>query len=89
MTTDTWIGVLGDALGVLGLGAAVLAFFDARRQRTARERAVIAANAVIERTYGLLIGIKPFVASLGPAHEAAINDGLNAINQQRTTIERL
>ena len=44
---------------------------------------MIAAHSVIERTYGLLIGIKPFVEPLGEAHKAAVNNGLAAIDQQR------
>ena len=80
---------LGLALGFLGLFATVGAGFDAHRQRSKREKAVIAAHSVIERTYGLLIGIKPFVEPLGEAHKAAINDGLQAINQQRDRLDDL
>jgi hypothetical protein len=40
---------------------AVWAVFDARRERSKREKAVVVANSLIERTYGLLIGIKPCV----------------------------
>jgi len=83
MTVDTWLGVSGCALGFLGLAMTVWALWEARRQRNNREKAVIAAHAVIERTYGLLIGIKPFVIPLGSAHEAAVNNGLTAIDQQR------
>jgi uncharacterized YccA/Bax inhibitor family protein len=89
MTVDTWLGVAGCLLGALGLLATILAAIDARRQRSARETAVIAAHAVIERTYGLLIGIKPFVVPLGPNHVAAIDDGLAAINQQRAGLKQL
>ncbi len=89
MTVETWLGIAGCALGFLGLGATVWAVCDARRQRSKREKAVIAAHSVIERTYGLLIGIKPFVTPLGPAYEAAVNDGLQAINQQRAGLAHL
>lgn len=89
MTVDIWLGLAGLVLGVLGLAATVWAACDARRQRSAREKAVIAAHAVIERTYGLLIGIKPFVDPLGAEHKAALNDGLQAINQQRGRLEGL
>lgn len=89
MTIDTWVGVAGCALAFLGLAATIWAVCDARRQRSKRERAVIAAYCVIERTYGLLVGIKPFVAPLGSNHEAAINDGLEAINQQRKDLKDL
>jgi hypothetical protein len=57
------------------------------RQRTRREKAVIAAHATIERAYGLLIGIKPSLA--GGDVTAALNDGLEAINQQRQTLDAL
>jgi hypothetical protein len=50
MTVDTWLGIVGYALGFLGLGATVWAVLDARRQRSKREKAVIAAHSVIERT---------------------------------------
>jgi hypothetical protein len=89
VTADTWLGVAGIVLGILGLGATVWAVEDARRQRSAREKAVIAARTVIERAYGLLIGIKPSVITLGAAYEAAINNGLAAIDQQRGNLEKL
>jgi hypothetical protein len=89
MTIDTWLGVAGCVLGFLGLAATIWAVVDARRQRTAREKAVIAAHAVIERTYGLLIGIKPFVIPLGENHEKAVNNGLSAIDQQRMKLDNL
>jgi hypothetical protein len=50
---------------------------------------VIAAHAVIDRTYGLLIGIKPPIIQTFPDFEAAINDGLSAINQQRKNLDAL
>jgi len=80
---------LGLLLGVVGVVATVWAAFDARRQRTKRDKAVIAAHAVIERSYGLLVGIKPFVSPLGQPHADAINDGLAAINSQRSSLEKL
>ena len=96
MTVDTGLGIAGCALGFLGLAvgflglvATVWAARDARRQRSKREKAVIAAHSVIERTYGLLIGIKPFVMPLGAAQEAAVDDGLQAINQQRAGLADL
>ena len=70
-------------------GSAIWAAFDARRQRNEREKAVIVAHSVVERTYGLLIGIKPFVAPLGDMHLAAVNDGLAAINQRRADLDKL
>jgi hypothetical protein len=89
MMIDTWLGVAGGMLGLLGLAATIGAAIDARRQRSKREQAVIAAHAAIERTYGLLIGIKPSVIPLGKHHEAAIDDGLEAINQQRAALRQL
>jgi len=80
---------LGDVLGLVGIAATIWAAYDARRQRSIREKAVIAANAVIDRTYGLLIGLKPTIASLAPAHVAAVDDGLAAINAQRVALKDL
>jgi len=89
MTIDTWLGIIGLLLGIVGVGATIWAAFDARRQRNKREKAVIVAHSVIERTYGLLIGIKPFVMPLGKPHEDAINNGLAAIDQQRGSLKDL
>jgi len=89
MTSDAWFGVTGLGLGIAGLAATIWAALDARRQRTNREKAVIVAFSVIERTYGLLIGMKPSIAGLGKMHLDAMNDGLEAINQQRSTLEKL
>jgi hypothetical protein len=76
--------------GVCSLVVAVLAFCDNRRQRTKRGQAVLAARAVIERTYGLLIGIKlAAIASPVAGVEAATNNGLSAINEQRETLDGL
>ena len=48
------------------------------------------ARAIIERIYGLLIGIKPAaITSPVPGVEAAINDGLSAINKQRKKLDTL
>lgn len=77
----------GTILGVIGVLATAWAAFDARRQRSKREKAVIAAHAVIERTHGLLIGIKP---SLSPGSQVkAIDDGLEAIKAQRSALADL
>jgi hypothetical protein len=76
-------------LALLGVALAIISWWDARRQRNRRERAVIVAHSVIERTYGLLVGIKPFVSPLGEEHKAAVNNGLAAIDQQRPTLDTL
>jgi apolipoprotein N-acyltransferase len=89
VTSNDWIGIWGLVLAIIGLSATIVSALDLRRQRSKREKAVIAAFSVIERTYGLLVGIKPFVAPLGKAHLDAVNDGLEAINQQRNTLNRL
>ncbi|MCA7888579.1 hypothetical protein LGM58_35950 [Burkholderia contaminans] len=89
MTVDIALGLAGIILGVVGIGATIWAAFDARKQRSAREKAVLAATNVIERTYGLLVGIKPSVASSGSMPIDAINDGLAAINAQRDELKNL
>ncbi len=89
MLSDTLLTIAGDILGIIGLGVAVFAIIDNRRQRTKREKAVIAARAVIERTYGTLIGIKPAVKPTLPEVAKAIDDGLSAINQERATLDAL
>jgi len=76
---DTWLGLAGIGVGVFGV-------LDARRERSRREKAVIAARAVIERTYGILETLKP---SLGAQYTAVINDGLAFINQERPKLEKL
>ena len=87
--TVDWIGVGGLFLGFVGVAATIWAAIDARKQRTEREKAVIVAHSIIERTYGLLIGIKPFIVPLGIPHIAAVDDGLSAINQQRVLLDKL
>ena len=82
MTLDT-------ILGIAGIAATIWAAYDARKQRSKREKAVLAARGVIERTNGLLIGIKPAVAPLGNMAVAAIDDGLVAIEQQRSVLNEL
>ncbi|WP_210771969.1 hypothetical protein [Burkholderia aenigmatica] len=89
MTTDTLLGITGCVLGAFGIAATFWAAYDARKQRSAREKAVIAATSVIERTYGLLIGIKPSVVPLGQPAVKAIDDGLDAINAQRRSFNDL
>jgi len=89
VTIDRFLGLAGLMLGAIGLWATIWAAMDARRQRSAREKAVIAAHAVVERTYGLLIGLKPGVAPPGTPAERAINDGLEAINQRRSSLADL
>jgi hypothetical protein len=86
---DTLLGIAGLGASVFAIGVSVFAILDNRRQRKEREKAVIAAHAVIERIYGLLIGIKPAIIPTLPGLEAAINDGLAVINQQRTRIDAL
>ena len=84
----TTADVLGIVSLILGLGISVFAIIDNRRLRGEREKAVIAVRGVIDRSYGVLIGLKPLVKSL-PGAEAAINDVLSAINQERATLDRL
>jgi hypothetical protein len=51
-----------------------------------REKAVIAAHATIERTYGLVLGIKPAATN---DVALAINDGLQVISEQRKHCTRV
>lgn len=80
---------LDSVFGLVDIVATVGAAIDARRQRSKREKAVMAANTAIERTYGLLIGIKPGVASLGSMTVKVVDDGLEAINAQREALKNL
>ncbi|MGF6534302.1 hypothetical protein P3T20_005106 [Paraburkholderia sp. GAS206C] len=86
---DRWLGIAGLVLGALGLAATLWAACDGRRQRRKREKAVIVAHEVVERTYGLLIGLKPPVATLGQMYLQAIDDGLDAINARRGDLSNL
>ena len=83
------VTMIDTILGIAGLGVSTFAIIDNRRQRKQREKAVIAARATIDRIYGLLIGIKPAVVPARPDVEAAINDGLSAINQEREKFDAL
>jgi hypothetical protein len=96
--SDRLIGLIGLIFGILGLAVGVFAAIDIRRQRSRREKAVIAARAVIERAYGSLIHLKAAIVGLGSGQPdsdthkvmlAAINDTLEAINQQRDSIQSL
>lgn len=89
MTLDTWVGIIGLVLALIGILATIWAAFDARRQRSSREKAVIAATSVIERTYGLLIGIKPAIPTERDGVVKAIENGMSAIDQQRATLKEL
>ncbi|MGB7912526.1 MAG: hypothetical protein WCF59_09900 [Desulfobaccales bacterium] len=80
---------INTALGIIGLCVSVFAILDNRRQRSEREKAVIAANAVIERVYGVLVGIKPGIIQTMPNFESAINDGLATVNEQRQKLGKL
>jgi hypothetical protein len=83
--------ILSLALTVIGL---VLSYYGIR-QRNKREQAVIAAHRVIERVYGSLICLKPAIVALQPnpatskALLDAINDSLEAVNQQRESLKAL
>jgi hypothetical protein len=83
------VGFLGLVLTAISLGVAIWAACDARRQRSKREKAVIAAKVVIERTYGFLIAVKPFLIPLSKDHEAAVNNALSAIDQRRAEVDAL
>jgi hypothetical protein len=96
--SDRLIGLIGLFLTVLGLAVSVFAVIDIRRQRSRREKAVIAARSIIERAYASLIHLKPAIVTLGATqpdsgpHKAivtAINDTLEAINQQRDSLKSL
>ena len=88
MTITDVMGLGGLIVGLVSLGVTVYFGYDARQQRTKREKAVITAHVITERTYGLLIGIKPAVKSIEGA-EDAINDGLAAIKALRPMLNGL
>ncbi|TGP39464.1 hypothetical protein EN871_32575 [bacterium M00.F.Ca.ET.228.01.1.1] len=90
MTFDQKLAIWGIAIsmlfGIAGVVGTIYAVRDARKERSKRERAVIAARALIERNYGMWIVMKPAAAG---EFEAAINDGLAAINAARSSLEAL
>jgi hypothetical protein len=87
--------MLDSILGILGLAVAVFSIVDNRRQRNQREKAVIAAREVIQRVYGALIGLKPAIVAVqsdpdtSKAILLAMNDTLEAMNQQREILKSL
>jgi len=89
MSADTIFGIVGTFVGLVGIVISIYAIADSRRQRTGREKAVIAARATIERAYGLLIGIKPGVEPTLPSIAKAIDNGLSAIDQEREELAAL
>jgi hypothetical protein len=76
----------GIGLAFAGIGVSIFAIIDNRRQRTQREKAVIAAHATFEHVYELPIGIKPVVATV---RVPAIDDGLSAISEDHKKLNAL
>ncbi len=81
------IGLGGILVGVLGLAATFYFGFEARRQRTAREKAVIGTTAAIHRAHGLLVGLK--AAEVNEKISTAIGDGLEGLRQAKQILEEL
>ncbi|HEY4372534.1 MAG TPA: hypothetical protein VGN52_11475 [Burkholderiales bacterium] len=79
-------------LGAAGIfatvGLTVWAVLDARRERSKREKAVIAANGIIERLAGTLVALKLAVKKV-PGADVPINDALQAIAQGKETLKDL
>ena len=72
-------------VGIFGLGVWIFAFIDNRRERNARMQAILAAHRAVERAYGLLVVLEPN----NPTLTNAINDGIKAINEERTRLDGL
>jgi hypothetical protein len=81
-----WGIVVSALFGIGGVVGTIYAVRDARKERSKRERAAIAASALIERNYGMWIVMKPAAAG---EFKDAINDGLAAINAARSSLESL
>ena len=76
----------GIGLASAGIGVSISAIIDNRRQRTQREKGVIAAQATFEHVYDLLISIKPAgpllpVVARGVAVCCGLVFGLNSSTQ--------
>ncbi|WP_429481827.1 hypothetical protein [Paraburkholderia youngii] len=72
----------------MGVLVAIYGIVDARRERSRREKAVVVVNSLVGRLNGLLIGLKPSLAS-DAAATAAANDGLEAIRLARDDLDRI
>ena len=83
---DIWENMTIDYIGLIGIAIGVAGIFDYRRERLKREKSVIAARALIERMYGMLIVLKPSVSS---SFTPALDDGLGAINEARKDLKQL
>ena len=72
-------------IALVGIGIGVFSFFDTRKQRSRREAAMTLTHRILQRTEGILAGIKPSIPD--PAMVTAINDGLAAIAKASKQLE--
>ncbi|KAB0650291.1 hypothetical protein [Burkholderia diffusa] len=80
--------LIGWGIGIAGILVGVYGVVDARRERSKRDKAVVVVNRLVGRLNGLLIGLKPSLASDARA-TAAADDGLEAIKLARDDLDRI
>ena len=81
MSPELVFAIIGCLFGAFGI-------YDARREKSKRDRAVIKLRELVMRLEGSLIGIKPATANIPGVH-AVINDSLDAIKITAKAIEDL
>lgn len=64
-------------IALVGIGIGVFSYFYTRKQRSRREAVVSLTHGILQRTEGILAGIRPSISD--PAMLTAINDGIAAI----------
>ena len=81
------MGILINIIALVCIGVAVFLFLDARKLRARREAAVTLTHRILQRTEGILAGIRPSISD--PGMVAVINDGLAAINKASKQLEAI
>jgi RsiW-degrading membrane proteinase PrsW (M82 family) len=74
-------------LAVVGIGIGVIFYFYGRNQGSKKVAAVTLVRGIMQRTEGILAGIKPSISD--PAMISAINDGLAAISKASKQLEAI
>ncbi|GEM_PF-5760822 len=74
-------------IAIVGIVFGVIFFLYGKRQGSKRSTAVTLVRGVMQRTEGILAGIRPSITD--PAMISAINDGIAAITKASKQLEAL